>query len=221
MKKIKGLRWYMVGLVTLGTVLGYLSRNTVAVAVPELHRTLDLTTQQYGYIVAVYSACYTVMQPVAGYVLDMLGTRLGYGLFAIIWALACMSTVFAGSWQGIAIARGAGGAAESAMIPAGLKATSEWFPAKERAKAVGWFNVGSSIGAMLAPPLVVMAIMLYSWRAAFLACGALSLIWATVWLINYRKPAEHKLLSAEEHDYISAARRAMRAPSARLRCWAS
>lgn len=204
MKKIRGLRWYMVGLVTLGTVLGYLSRNTVAVAVPELHRTLDLTTQQYGYIVAVYSACYTVMQPVAGYVLDMLGTRLGYGLFAIIWALACMSTVFAGSWQGIAIARGAGGAAESAMIPAGLKATSEWFPAKERAKAVGWFNVGSSIGAMLAPPLVVMAIMLYSWRAAFLACGALSLIWAAVWLINYRKPAEHKLLSVDEHDYISA-----------------
>lgn len=68
MRKIKGLRWYMIALVTLGTVLGYLTRNTVAAAAPTLMEELNISTQQYSYIIAAYSAAYTVMQPVAGYV---------------------------------------------------------------------------------------------------------------------------------------------------------
>ncbi|MFT4172156.1 MAG: MFS transporter [Rhodocyclaceae bacterium] len=202
MRKIKGLRWYMIGLVTLGTVLGYLTRNSIAVAVPELERALDMTTEQYSYIVAAYSACYTLMQPIAGYVLDLLGTKLGYTVFAVLWSVFCISTAFATSWQGLAIARGAVGAAEAAMIPAGLKATSEWFPAKERSEAVGWFNVGSSIGAMVAPPLVVWAILWHSWQMAFIICGALSVVWATAWILFYRNPKQHPLLSDEERDYI-------------------
>ncbi|MEB5074391.1 MFS transporter, partial [Pseudomonas aeruginosa] len=82
--------------------------------------------------------------------LDILGTKIGYAFFAIAWAVFCGSTALAGSWGGLALARGAVGAAEAAMIPAGLKASSEWFPAKERSIAVGYFNVGSSIGAMFA-----------------------------------------------------------------------
>lgn len=78
MRKIKGLRWYMIALVTLGTVLGYLTRNTVAAAAPTLMEELNISTQQYSYIIAAYSAAYTVMQPVAGYVLDVLGTKIGY-----------------------------------------------------------------------------------------------------------------------------------------------
>ena len=162
MRKIKGLRWYMIALVTLGAVLGYLTRNTVAAAAPTLMEELHISTQQYSYIIAAYSAAYTVMQPVAGYVLDVLGTKIGYAFFAIAWAVFCGSTALAGSWGGLALARGAVGAAEAAMIPAGLKASSEWFPAKERSIAVGYFNVGSSIGAMIAPPLVVWAIVMHS-----------------------------------------------------------
>lgn len=81
MRKIKGLRWYMIALVTLGTVLGYLTRNTVAAAAPTLMEELNISTQQYSYIIAAYSAAYTVMQPVAGYVLDVLGTKIGYAMF--------------------------------------------------------------------------------------------------------------------------------------------
>lgn len=125
MRKIKGLRWYMIALVTLGTVLGYLTRNTVAAAAPTLMEELHISTQQYSYIIAAYSAAYTVMQPVAGYVLDILGTKIGYAFFAIAWAVFCGSTALAGSWGGLALARGAVGAAEAAMIPAGLKASSE------------------------------------------------------------------------------------------------
>lgn len=202
MRKIKGLRWYMIGLVTIGTVLGYLTRNAIAVAAPTLEEQLHITTQQYSYIVAAYSACYTIMQPVAGYILDILGTKIGYAVFAIMWAIFCAATALAGSWGGLAIARGAVGAAEAAMIPAGLKASSEWFPAKERSIAVGYFNVGSSIGAMVAPPLVVWAIVAHSWQMAFIITGALSLTWALCWLIFYKHPKQQKKLSDEERDYI-------------------
>ena len=202
MRKIKGLRWYMIGLVTLGTVLGYLTRNTIAVAAPTLQTELHITTQQYSYIVAAYSACYTVMQPVAGYVLDLLGTKVGYVVFPVLWAIFCAATALAGSWGGLALARGAVGAAEAAMIPAGLKASSEWFPAKERSVAVGYFNVGSSIGAMLAPPLVVWAIVAHSWQMAFIISGVLSMIWALCWLVFYKHPKQQKKLSEEERHYI-------------------
>lgn len=100
MRKIKGLRWYMIALVTVGTVLGYLTRNTVAAAAPTLMEELHISTQQYSYIIAAYSAAYTVMQPVAGYVLDILGTKIGYAFFAITWAVFCGATALAGSWGG-------------------------------------------------------------------------------------------------------------------------
>lgn len=107
MRKIKGLRWYMIALVTLGTVLGYLTRNTVAAAAPTLMEELHISTQQYSYIIAAYSAAYTVMQPVAGYVLDILGTKIGYAFFAVAWAVFCGATARrqlgrtgAGAWCG-------------------------------------------------------------------------------------------------------------------------
>lgn len=192
----------MIGLVTIGTVLGYLTRNAIAVAAPTLQDQLHITTQQYSYIIAAYSACYTVMQPIAGYVLDLLGTKVGYAMFAILWAIFCASTAMANSWQGLAISRGLVGMAEAAMIPAGLKASSEWFPAKERSVAVGYFNVGSSIGAMIAPPLVVWAIVMHSWEMAFIITGALSMVWALCWLEFYKHPKDQKKLTDEERDYI-------------------
>ncbi|CFQ53483.1 ExuT transport protein [Yersinia frederiksenii] len=202
MRKIKGLRWYMIALVTVGTILGYLTRNAIAVAAPTLQEQLHITTQQYSYIIAAYSAAYTIMQPVAGYVLDVMGTKVGYAMFAVMWAIFCMSTALASSWGGLAIARGAVGMAEAAMIPAGLKASSEWFPAKERSIAVGYFNVGSSIGGMIAPPLVVWAIVMHSWQMAFIITGVLSLIWAIAWLILYKHPKDQKKLTDEEREYI-------------------
>jgi ACS family hexuronate transporter-like MFS transporter len=205
MRKIKGLRWYMIALVTLGTVLGYLTRNTVAAAAPTLMEELHISTQQYSYIIAAYSAAYTIMQPVAGYVLDILGTKIGYAFFAIAWAVFCGATALAGSWGGLALARGAVGAAEAAMIPAGLKASSEWFPAKERSIAVGYFNVGSSIGAMIAPPLVVWAIVMHSWQMAFIISGVLSLPgqWRGWFSINTRAIRKNSRRRTRIHHWRS------------------
>lgn len=201
-----GWRWRMIGLVTIGTVLNYLARSSLSVAAPTLKGALDMTTQQYSWVVAAFQGAYTVMQPVAGYVLDLIGLRLGFALFAIGWSLSNCLHAFANGWPMLAFFRGLLGLNEAAAIPAGLKAVAEWFPARERTVATGWFNIGTSIGAMIAPPIVVACIALWGWRSAFVVTGAVGFIWAGMWYAIYRPPADHVGLGEAERAYIAEGR---------------
>lgn len=200
------LRWWIIGLVTLGTVLNYLARSSLSVAAPTFKEEMALTTEQYSYIVMAFQGAYTVMQMVAGAVLDALGTRLGLFLFAVGWALANMAHALATGWQGLAFFRGLLGATEAAAIPAGSKTVSLWFPPRERPLATGTFQIGTSFGAILAPPIVIFCILTWGWQSAFVVTGALSLIWALMWWYGYRDPADHKHLSAEERAVIEGGR---------------
>lgn len=208
MRTIGRLRWWIIGLVTLGTILNYLARSTLSVAAPTLQAEFSMTTEQYSWVVLAFQATYTVMQTVAGGVLDALGTRLGFFLFAIGWALANMAHAFATGWPSLAFFRGLLGATEAAAIPAGTKTVSEWFPPRERPLATSAFQMGTSIGNMIAPPLVVFCILWWGWQSAFIVTGALSLVWALVWWLGYRTPAEHRRLSAEERAHIEEGRAA-------------
>ncbi|RMU65976.1 Hexuronate transporter ExuT [Pseudomonas syringae pv. syringae] len=200
--KIKGIRWWMVGLVTAGLVVNYLARNTLSVAAPTLMSELSISTEQYAHIVVAWQLCYAVMQPVAGYIIDAIGTKMGFAIFAIAWSGACAAAAFATGWQSLAIFRGMLGLTEAAGLPAGVKATTEWFPAKERSVAIGWFNIGSSFGALLAPPLVVWAILQSGWELAFLIVGGLGIVWSGLWLLLYKHPRDQKRLGDAERDYI-------------------
>jgi ACS family hexuronate transporter-like MFS transporter len=200
------LRWWIIGLVTLGTVLNYLARSTLSVAAPTLKSEFHMDTEQYSWVVLAFQASYTVMQTVAGTVLDALGTRLGFAIFAVGWALANMAHALAtGTWS-LAAFRGLLGATEAAAIPAGSKAVSEWFPPKERPLATSAFQMGTSVGNMVAPPLVTFCILYWGWQSAFLVTGSLSLVWAGLWWWGYRSPAEHKRLSAAERALIESGR---------------
>ena len=153
------LRWWIIGLVTLGTVLNYLARSTLSVAAPTLKAEFHMSTADYSWVVLAFQASYTVMQTVAGSMLDALGTRLGFAIFAVGWALANMAHALAtGTWS-LALFRGMLGATEAAAIPAGSKAVSEWFPPKERPLATSGFQMGTSVGNMIAPPLVAFCIL--------------------------------------------------------------
>jgi len=143
-------------------------------------------------------------QPVCGYVLDVLGLKTGFAIFATAWALVNMAHGFAHSWQALAALRGLLGFSEGSANPAGMKATAEWFPARERGLAGGIFNIGASVGSMVAPPLVVWAILTYNWQAAFLITGALGLVWVALWLLLYQPPEKHPALSDRERDYIAS-----------------
>jgi ACS family hexuronate transporter-like MFS transporter len=142
------------------------------------------------------------MQPVAGFVLDTVGTKLGFAAFALAWSLACAAAAWATGWRSLAFFRGLLGLAEAAGIPAGVKATSEWFPAKERSVAIGWFNIGSSIGALLAPPLVVWALLRGQWQLAFVIVGVAGIVWSVLWMVLYKHPRKQKLLGEQEREYI-------------------
>ncbi len=208
MKSIKGIRWWMVSLVTAGLIVNYLARNTLSVAAPTLMKDLSISTEQYSHIVVAWQLCYAFMQPVAGYVLDAIGTKAGFAAFALAWSLACAAAAAATGWRSLAFLRGILGLAEAAGIPAGVKATTEWFPAKERSVAIGWFNIGSSVGAVLAPPLVVWALLEGAWQWAFLIVGGLGIIWSFLWMLLYKHPRDQKRLSAAERDYIIAGQEA-------------
>ncbi len=200
------LRWWIIGLVTLGTILNYLARSTLSVAAPTLKEEFSMTTEDYSWVVLAFQASYTVMQSVAGSILDALGTRLGFAIFAVGWAFANMAHALAtGTWS-LAFFRALLGATEAAAIPAGAKSVSEWFPPKERPLATSAFQMGTSVGNMIAPPLVAFCIIWAGWQSAFLVTGALSLVWAALWWWGYRTPAEHKRLGQAERDYIEAGR---------------
>lgn len=197
-----GTRWWMISLVTIGTVLNYLARSSLSVAAPTLKHAFDMSTQEYSWVVGAFQAAYTVMQPVAGYVLDLVGLRLGFALFAVGWSVANMLHGLASGWPMLAFFRGLLGLTEAAAIPAGLKTVTEWFPPRERTVATGWFNIGASIGAMIAPPIVVTCIALWGWRSAFVVTGGLGLIWAGLWYRLYRSPTEHGGVGEAERAHI-------------------
>jgi ACS family hexuronate transporter-like MFS transporter len=201
--KLPGLRWFMISLIMLGSILNYLTRNTLSVAQVELQDKLHITERQYSWITGAFQGA-IMLQPIVGYVLDVVGLRIGVAIFAVAWSVINMAHGLAGSWRGLAALRGLMGFAEGSANPSGVKATAEWFPARERGLAAGIYNIGASFGSMLAPPLVAAAIYYFNWQMAFVATGALGLVWVVLWLLLYHPPARHPWLSAEERAYIAA-----------------
>jgi len=201
--RLPGLRWWMIALIMLGSVLNYLTRNTLSVAQVQLKDSLSISEQQYSWITGAFQIM-IMLQPICGYVLDVIGLRIGFAIFATAWSLINMAHGLAGSWKGLAFLRGLMGFAEGSANPAGMKATAEWFPAKERGFAGGIYNIGASAGSMLAGPLVAFAIIYMNWQSAFVISGALGLVWVCLWLLLYRSPSQHPLLSERERAYIAA-----------------
>ncbi len=201
--KVRGLRWWLVGLLTLGAVINYLTRSTLANAAPTLLTELHITPQEYSWILNAFQAG-IMLQPVCGYVFDVIGLKAGFAIFTIAWSLISMAHGLGHTWQHFAWLRGFLGLAEGSSNPGGMKTIAEWFPSKERGLATGVFNIGATFGSMLAPPLVALAILYYNWQSAFVITGVLGLGWVGLWLLLYHSPAKHPALSEQERTSIAA-----------------
>ncbi|HEY1490337.1 MAG TPA: MFS transporter [Verrucomicrobiae bacterium] len=195
----------MISLLMLGSIVNYLTRSSLAVVVATtpLMKDLGISERQYSWILDCFQGA-IMLQPVCGYVMDVVGLKIGFAIFAIAWSLICLAHGLARNWPTFAGLRGLLGFAEGAANPAGMKATAEWFPARERGFAGGIFNIGASFGSMLAPPLVAWAVIAYNWQAAFVVTGIIGLVWAALWLAFYQSPARHRALSESERAYIAA-----------------
>ncbi|MBH0127471.1 MFS transporter [Enterobacter sp. SECR18-0236] len=199
---IKNLRWYVLVLFLLGVTVNYITRNSLGILAPELKESLGITTEQYSWIVGAFQIAYTIFQPLCGWLIDVIGLKIGFMVCAGIWALMCIFHAGAGSWLHLAILRFFMGASEAAATPANAKTIGEWFPKSERPVAAGWAGVGFSIGAMLAPPIIYFAHASFGWQDAFMFTGVLALLWVILWWAFYHNPEQHPNLSKDELAFI-------------------
>jgi MFS transporter, ACS family, hexuronate transporter len=202
--KLRGLRWWIIGLVTLGTITNYVARSSLSVAAPAVMQSLHITTVQYGWITAAFLFMYPIGALSMGYLMDRVGVRAGFLICGVAWSLICMAHGFAGGWIGLFVLRGLLGLVESGFIPGGMRVAAYWFPSQERGLAAGVFNLGGSFGAILAPPLIAWSILYYNWHAAFFLAGGIGMCWAVLWVLFYRNPDQHKALTTQEAQLIAA-----------------
>lgn len=149
-----------------------------------------------------YALCFLIM----GAFVDKIGTKAGYAISVGLWALAQASTALAKTWIGFAFARIGLSVGQSGNFPVANKVLAEWFPKKERALAVGLFNGGSNVGTLASPLIIPVVVSAFNndWRAAFIWTLPFSGIWILWWLVFYKKPENHKLVSQNELEYINS-----------------
>lgn len=195
-------RWRVCAMLLVATTINYIDRQVLGVLAPFLQDEIGWSEIEYGYIVTAFQAAYAIGLLCAGAIIDRFGTRIGYAIAISVWSLAAMGHALAASVLGFAIARFALGLGEAGNFPAAIKTVAEWFPRRERALAVGVFNAGSNVGAVLAPLMVPIIAVTWGWQAAFLLTGVLSAAWLTVWLLTYRSPEQQPKLSTAELAHI-------------------
>jgi ACS family hexuronate transporter-like MFS transporter len=200
--KLGQYRWTICALIFAATVINYIDRQMIGVLKPTLQREFGWSELTYGDIVFWFQAAYAVGFIAFGRLMDRMGTRLGYTLAMTVWTLAHMAHGAARSAASFMAARFVLGLGESGNFPASLKAVADWFPKRERALAIGIFNAGANVGAILTPLIVPALTVAFGWRMAFLITGLFGLVWLPVWWAIYRLPEQHARVGAAELAHI-------------------
>jgi ACS family hexuronate transporter-like MFS transporter len=195
-------RWTIVALLFAATTINYIDRNVISYLKQTLSEDFHWNNEDYGNIMGLFQFFYAFGLLMFGWIVDRVGTKMGYVISIIIWSLSAMAHALAGSTVGFTIARSSLGLGESGNFPAAIKAVAEWFPKRERALATGIFNSGANIGAVVAPIMVPLILAAYGWQMAFIITGALGFIWLIFWWFIYDIPSRKKHVSPTEYAYI-------------------
>ena len=195
-------RWVVVALLFAATAINYIDRQMIGVLKPTLSAEMQWSESDFANIVFWFQAAYAIGYLGFGRVVDVIGARFGYAIAVVVWTVAHMAHGGVHSVTQFAMARFGLGVGESGNFPAGIKAVTEWFPQKERAFAIGLFNAGANIGAIITPLLVPWLTVAYGWRVAFYATGIFGILWLIAWLVFYRRPDDHSKVTPEELAYI-------------------
>ena len=205
--KIKGLRWWIIGLVCLATIINYIDRSALGIMWPEMSKDLGLTKDDYAWIINIFTITYAAGKFISGKVYDKVGTKIGFVLSIFFWSLASALHFFARSAVSLGIFRGLLGVSEAGNWPGAVKNNAEWFPIKERALAQGIFNAGAGIGSIIAAPTIAELFGAYGWRITFVIIGVIGFLWIIPWLImNKNKPKLHPWITDEEKQHIVSGR---------------
>jgi len=207
--KLKGLRWWVVGLIAIATVINYIDRQALGVLWPDIAADLypnedsDGRKEIYSWITGSFIFFYAIGQALFGKIFDWIGTRLGFAISIGVWSIATALHAFAsGAWS-FAIFRSILGLAEAGNWPGAAKGNAEWFPTQERAFAQGLFNSGAAIGGIIAIPAIGLMTIFFSWKIIFIVIGLIGLLWLIPWFIIVKAPPKyHPNITEEERNYI-------------------
>lgn len=209
MKKINGLRWWVVGLVALAAVINYIDRQAFGALWQDISADLfpdmdsDQTNVIYGSIMTVFILSYAAGQTLFGKIFDWIGTRIGFALSIGFWSIATFLHAFAQGMLSFSIIRSILGIAEAGNWPGAAKANAEWFPTKERALAQGIFNSGAAIGGIVAYPIIGILSAYLGWQSIFIVVSILGFLWLIPWFYIVKSdPKDHPWLSEDERQYI-------------------
>ncbi|MEI9887678.1 MAG: MFS transporter [Rhizomicrobium sp.] len=198
------VRWLVCALLFAAIALSYIDRQVLSVLKPTLQASYSWSETGYGDIVFWFQAAYGIGYIAFGRIVDRFGARAGYTLAVSLWTFGHVACIFFTSTAGFALARIPLALGESGAFPSALAAVAEWFPRRERTLAIGLFNAGSNVGAILAPLIVPAITLAFGWRMAFIVTGLLTLVWLVAWLLFYRRPRQHPRVSPQELAYIES-----------------
>lgn len=202
-RKVEGLRWWIIALIALATVINYIDRNALSVMWPGVAEDLGLGKEQYASVLIFFMVAYGVGQGVAGRLFDKVGTRLGFALSIGLWSLAAALHALSRGLASFAGFRALLGLGEAGNWPGAAKSNAEWFPVRERAFAQGLFNAGAALGAVVSAPLIAWCYAKVGWQTTFVLIGALGILWVIPWwIVNKAAPKNHPWLTEGERTHI-------------------
>ncbi len=195
---VPGFRWWILGLLFFGTALSFFDRQVLSVLAPTVKAEMGMTNSQLANVMAAFTLSYSIMFVLGGWFLDRVGTRRGMLICVSLWTVASAAHASARSaWQ-LGACRFLLGVGEGGCFPGVTKAALEWFPLRQRSRAIGFAIGGAAIGAVAAPPLATWMVGHVGWRGAFWATGAFGALWVLLWAVFYRRPRQSPFVSAAE-----------------------
>jgi MFS transporter, ACS family, hexuronate transporter len=202
--KVKGLRWWILSLIGLATIINYIDRNALAIMWPDgISKDLKLDKEQYAYIAMCFTISYAIGQAVSGRLFDKIGTRIGFVISIFFWSISAAFHAAASGLKSFAIFRALLGISEAGNWPGATKSNAEWFPVKERALAQGLFNAGAAAGSIISAPLIAYLYDWIGWQSTFIAIGVVGLLWIIPWLLlNKANAKKHPWITEKEQAYI-------------------
>jgi MFS transporter, ACS family, hexuronate transporter len=206
-------KWQICVVLLLATTLNYLDRQTLSILAPSLRKELQLDNAALGWLFAVFYYAYTFCHMAVGPILDRSNLRWAFVTAVLLWSIVSMLTGLANGFVALLIFRLSLGVVESANWPAGMRVVSRLLLPRERALGNGIFTSGTSVGALIAPGLILVVSAQLGWRWAFVLVGLLGMFWICGWVLVttdeeltdvWREPATPKAPSLADQRQIIA-----------------
>ena len=205
--KIKGLRWWIIGLIGISTIINYIDRSAINIMWPYIYKDFGITSadskQVLAYITSFFMIAYALGQTLTGKMMDQIGTRLGMAVSIIGWSISIALHALAKGVISFSVFRFFLGLSEAGNWPGATKSNAEWFPVRQRGIAQGIFGASASLGSVVAAPFIAALFLAFGWRATFVGIAGLGLLWLIPWLIiNKATPDKHPWITSEEKILI-------------------